>query len=82
MKKELTAQVGADGVLTLAVPLGPKGAHKTVRVLVETVEEMTNRPVMSQEQWAQFIQSMAGRITDPTFDRPPQGEYEQLEQFP
>src|SRR5260370_116359 len=38
MKKELTARVGADGMLTLTVPLGRQDANKTVRVVVETVE--------------------------------------------
>ncbi len=39
MKRELTAEVGADGVLTLSVPLGSEGASRTVRVVVETIEE-------------------------------------------
>jgi hypothetical protein len=38
MRRELTAQVGADGVLTLTVPLGREDANKTLRVVVETVE--------------------------------------------
>ena len=75
MRRELTAQVGPDGVLTLT--LDPKDANKTVRVVVETVG-----PAMSQEEWKQFVESMAGRITDPTFIRQPQGEYEQRDEFP
>jgi hypothetical protein len=82
MKRELTAQVGADGVLTLRVPLGREDANKTVRVVVETVEEATVGPVMTQEEWARFVESIAGSITDPTFERPPQGEYEQRDAFP
>ena len=75
MRRELIAQVGADGVLTLA--LDPADANTTVRVVVETVG-----PAMSQEEWKQFVESMAGRITDPTFIRQPQGEYEQRDEFP
>ena len=41
MKKELTAQVGADGVLTLALPLGQKVANNTVYIIVKTLEELT-----------------------------------------
>jgi hypothetical protein len=79
VKRELTVQVGADGVLALRVPLGHDGANKTVRVVVQTVEEAAGVQVRSSEEWQRFIQEMAGRITDPTFDRPPQGDYEQRE---
>jgi hypothetical protein len=82
MKRELIAQVGADGVLTLSVPLGRGDANKTVRVVVETVEGAATDPAMSREEWERFVHSMAGRITDPTFDRQPQGEYEQRDQLP
>jgi hypothetical protein len=81
MKHELFTQVGGDGVLTLAIPLGEKAVNKIVRVDVETVEEETCGQAMSKEQWARFVQSMAGRISDPTFDRPPQGAYEQREEL-
>jgi len=77
MKHELTAKVGGDGVLTLAIPLGENAINKTVRVVLETVDEVTGGQAMSKEQWAQFVQSMAGRISDSTFDRPPQGVFEQ-----
>jgi hypothetical protein len=50
MKRELTAQVGADGVLTLSVPLGREDANKTVRVVVETVEGAATAPAMSPQQ--------------------------------
>ena len=33
------------------------------------------------EEWSRFVHSMAGRINDPTFDRQPQGEYEQREEL-
>jgi hypothetical protein len=82
MKRELTAQVGADGVLILSVPLGREEANKTVRVIVETVEGAATGPMTSQEEWQRFIHRMAGRITDPTFDRQPQGEYEQRDELP
>ncbi len=80
MKRELTVQVGADGVLTL--PLGHEDANKTVRVIVETVDEANVRSGLNQEEWGQFVRNMAGRITDPTFDRHPQGEYEQRDTLP
>jgi hypothetical protein len=82
MKKELTTQVGPDGLLNLAVPLGQTGANKTVHVVVETVEEPMDCPTISQEEWTRFVHRMAGRITDPTFGRQPQGDYENREAFP
>ena len=39
MKKVVTIQVGADGVLNLTLPLGAMDAKKTVRVTLETVDE-------------------------------------------
>jgi hypothetical protein len=82
MKRILTAQVGADGVLTLSVPLGEAEANKTVRLTVETVEPATkDRSTMSREEWLQFIENTAGKITDPTFERHPQGEYEQRDEW-
>jgi hypothetical protein len=74
MKTELATRVGADAVLTLAVPIGQNGANKTVRVIVETVDERPARPAMTRAEWADFVQRMAGRIVDPTFGRQPQGD--------
>lgn len=82
MRQELTVRVGPDGMLNLAVPLGQKQANQTVRVVVETVKEEATGPAMTPEEWARFVASMAGRITDPTFVRHPQGEFEQREEFP
>lgn len=76
MKREWTAQVGADGVLTLSVPLGREDANKTVRVVVETLDWPT-APITDPEEWHRFLDQIAGSITDPTFERPPQGEYEE-----
>jgi hypothetical protein len=79
MKQVLTTQVGADGILTL--PLGETNANKVVRVTVETVEEAVDQSAMSREEWLRFIENTAGKITDPTFERQPQGEYEQRDEL-
>lgn len=81
MKKVITAQVGADGVLT--VPLDKEDACKFVRVSLEPIGESVEAtaPVMSREEWLKFIESTAGAITDPTFMRHSQGEYEQRDQW-
>jgi hypothetical protein len=74
MSQLLTVQVGADGVLTL--PLGEAYANRTVRVTVQMIP-----PEMTREEWLRFIEDTAGKIDDPTFQRHPQGEYEQREEL-
>jgi len=79
MKRELTAQVGADGVLTLQVSLGREEANTTVRVVVETGEKATSGPpsrFASREEWLTFVNETGGKWQG-EFERPPQGEYEE-----
>ncbi len=70
--------VGSDGVLHLDLPLGAKEANAEVQI---TVEPVAKKP-MTPEEWRVWVQSMAGNVTDPTFERPPQGEYEVREPLP
>lgn len=70
----LTSKVGADGVLHLKLPL--TAADQEVRV---TVEPIAAKKKWTQEEWRAFILSTAGSVTDPTFERPPQGELEERE---
>ena len=74
MTKIINARVGANGVLSLTVPLDQADANKPVRVIVETLEE-TKRP-LDRAAWLRFLEQTGGSIPDPTFERPPQGEYE------
>ncbi len=80
MKREFTAQVGADGVLSLTMPLGPEDANTTVRVVVETVERPPSRPPRSREEWLKFIEATAGKWQG-ELERPPQGDYEQRDEL-
>lgn len=59
--------VGPDGTLHLEVPIGIENANQSVRVVIEA----TRKP-MTQAEWGAFVRSMAGSVTDPTFERPPQ----------
>ena len=43
---------------------------------------LTAKKLMTQEEWAAWVESLAGSITDPTFERPPQGEFEVREEMP
>ena len=76
---ELTFKVDADGVLNLSVPLGKSDANREVRVKVEPLETATT-PV-SVDKWPQFVHEMGGSISDPTFERPPQGDFERRAQI-
>ena len=73
----LTSKVGPDGMLHLTLPLA--AADQDVRV---TVEPVVPKKEMTPEEWRAFILSTAGSITDPTFERPPQGELEEREPMP
>jgi hypothetical protein len=71
------SRVGADGVLHVTVPVSPADANQEVQVTIEPV----GPPPMTQEEWRAFVLSMAGSITDPTFMRHEQGEYERREEL-
>jgi hypothetical protein len=75
----LNARVDADGVLRLTLPLGIKEADREVQV---TVEPVARKKQMSQAEWAAWVQSMTGAISDPTFQRHDQGDYEEREPLP
>jgi hypothetical protein len=83
MKKVVTTRVGADGVLTLTVPLAKTDANKTVRVTVETVEGAAEpaTPTMPRDEWLKFIEATAGKWQG-ELERPPQGEYEERDGWP
>ncbi len=70
----LHSRTGPDGTLHLDVPLGPDQADREVQVVIEAAaKEITHA------EWAAWVQSMAGSITDPTFERLPQLPVEERE---
>ena len=70
----LLSRTGPDGTLHLDVPLGPEQAGSEVQVVIEPVPQP-----MTQVQYAAWVQSMAGSLSDPTFERPPQIPLEERE---
>jgi len=74
---EITSRVDADGILRICIPLGADEANREVKVVVEPTSVSEAMQPHDQQSWREFIQTMAGCVTDPTFDRPNQGEYEQ-----
>jgi hypothetical protein len=74
----VNSKVGSDGVLHLALPVGVEEADKEVRITVEPIPPTAR---MTQEEWAAWVESMAGSISDPTFERPPQPGLEERDPF-
>lgn len=74
----LHSRVGADGVLQLQVPIGAADAEREVEVTIDPVLA----PPMTQEEWRKWVLATAGSITDPSFVRHEQGEYEHREELP
>jgi hypothetical protein len=74
----LHSRVGADGVLHLMVPIGQDAADREVQVTIDPVGPAP----MTQEEWRNFVFTTAGSITDPSFVRHEQGEYERREELP
>lgn len=72
-------RLGADGVLRL--PLGEINADKRVYVTVEILQPTAEAEAQQRAERRRFIEEMAGKITDPTFMRHPQGEYEQRDEL-
>jgi hypothetical protein len=73
---EIKSRVGADGILTVTLPLGPEEANREVRVIVKPAGNRQSTVPPIPEEWRTFVKRMAGCISDPTFQRPDQGQYE------
>jgi hypothetical protein len=76
----LHSVVGPDGVLHITVPIGKEYADQEVQVTIDPAR--AGAASMTQEEWRDFVLSTAGSITDPSFVRHEQGDYEQREELP
>jgi hypothetical protein len=76
----LHSRIGSDGVLHITVPIGTEDADREVQVTIDPVS--IGPPNLTQEEWRDFVLRTAGSITDPSFERHEQGEYEQREELP
>jgi hypothetical protein len=68
------SRVGSDGILQLALPMGPAEADREVQITVEPV----GPPALSPDEWRQRVLETAGKWQG-ELERPAQGEYEQRE---
>jgi hypothetical protein len=74
----LESRSDADGRVLVNVDLGASEAHRNVRVIIEPIAP-EGPSAMTQQQWADFVNRTAGSITDPSFSRHEQGDYETRE---
>jgi hypothetical protein len=81
MKSEMKRQVDADGTLRFTLELGEEYANKFVCLTVEILQPTAEAEAQERAERRRFIEELAGKITDPTFVRHPQGEYEQREEL-
>ena len=70
----LNSRIGSNGILQLAVPVGPADADRDVQITVEPI----GPTVLSAEEWRQRVLETAGKWQG-ELERPEQGEYEQRE---
>lgn len=70
----IKSKVGKDGVLHLTLPVGVDEADKEVQITVEPLVV----PATSQDEWKDWVDSVAGKWQG-EFERPPQGELEERE---
>jgi hypothetical protein len=70
----IKSRVGSDGILQLALPVGPADANREVQITVEPIAP----PALSPDEWRRGILETAGKWQG-EFERPEQGEYEQRE---
>lgn len=65
---------GPDGKLHLEVPVGAPNTEFEVEVVARPKPKR-----LTQAEYAAWVQSMAGSVTDPAFERPPQLPLEERE---
>ncbi len=66
---ELKSKVGADGVLSVRVPVGAAQANREVRVTVEADDETPSGAPLS-EPWTSFVTDTYGSCANLGLDEP------------
>jgi hypothetical protein len=73
----LTTTSGPDSKLHLEIPVNEPGVEFEVEINIRTPH--AQRKKLTTKEWAAIVESLAGSITDPTFERPPQLPLEERE---
>jgi hypothetical protein len=76
-----SGKAGSDGVLEVRVPVGVAGGEFDVVVVVQPKAPAAPGSPESRGWPPGFIERTAGSITDPTFRRHEQGEFEKRLDF-
>lgn len=76
----LTTTSGPDSKLHLEIPVSEPGVEFEVEIKVRSPR--LARRQMTAAEWSQVVHSLAGSVTDPTFERPPQPLLEDREPLP
>lgn len=74
---ETIAHIGPDGILTVKAPADL--ADRDVRVQIDAPVASNGHHPSSIEERNKALEALAGSIDDPTFERPPQGTFEDVE---
>ena len=77
VRMTLKSRVGADGILSVKVPVGVTDANREVQVTIEP----TGRANDGAEEYAAWLRGLPGRWQG-EFERPPQGSPEEREPLP
>jgi len=73
----LTTTSGADSKLHLEIPVSEPGVEFEVEINVRSPHHPRRK--MTADEWSKVVRSLAGSITDPSFERPPQLPIEERE---
>jgi hypothetical protein len=78
---QMTGKTGPDGVLHVNVPIGTAETEFDVVVILQPKQTPTTDSPESRGWPPGFFEKTAGSITDPTFRRHEQGEFEKRLDF-
>ena len=70
------SHANSDGIIELNVPTGMPDTDLEVTVVLEPASPQLVPNLLDAERWKEFISETAGSISDPSFVRHSQGEYE------
>lgn len=73
----LTSKVDADGILRMAVPVGPAEADREVQVTIESPPASSPWTSEDQRKYAEWLKQNIFGKWEGEFERMPQGEYEE-----
>ena len=78
----VTERTGKDGILHLRIPVGQPEADYEAVVVLQPQGTAPGAAATEQGWPAGYFEQVPGSITDETFVRPPQGDYEKRLELP